>query len=519
MDDDFLQDKVQTAKPKPATPGGTDAEPSTSGESSQPAPADSGPSGPGRFGRGVFSRDRKPAIAAGLSFVWPGLGHLFLGRRREAAILALPALLLFILAVIQLSQGALMFAVSLWDQSYFIAVVVAILVFGGLRVVAVGHAFLSASGAPRSRPRQLAFAAVLVVVIVATHGLFAAGTYAWYETSVSIQNNDLLGAVGTPEPSTSDALPTAIDTASLVPGDTQAPTADTTATRPPNPNRITFLLVGVDWMPGRDHSLTDTMMIASLDTSTGRAAMVSVPRDTANFDLYYGGKAGVSFKLNTLMNAAVSAKFGSPDSDGTWPGAEKTLMKEVGYLVGVHVDYFALIGLAGLAGMIDTLGGVWVNNPRAIVDNTNKIYIPAGTIRLDGATAIGYVRSREGGGDSDYTRAARQQAILMAAKKQLISPTGLSRIGTLLTEAGKDIQTDFPLSTAKNYVKAIQNISQVEGCVLGPPYANHPDMSLSGGTWTTVLDMGRVANLSVELFGQDSRFYGQPGVTAAACGT
>ena len=479
---------------RPHGVAGADTEPSATAADSELVPA---------------GRDRTPAIAAGLSFLWPGLGHLFLGRRRQAAILALPALLLAIVAIIELSQGALMFAVSLWDESYFLTVAGAIIVFGAWRIVAVGHAFLSTSRHPRSRPRQLAFVAALVVVIVATHGLFVAGTWAWYETSVTIQNNDLLG-LGTPAPSVATPIPTLPDGSTVQPN--IEPTAWASPTRAPNPNRITFLLVGVDWMPGRDHSLTDTMMLASIDTVTGKAAMVSVPRDTASFDLYYGGKAGVSFKLNTLMNAAMRSDFGSPDTP------IKTLENEIGFLVGVHVDYYALISLAGLAGMIDTLGGIDVYNARAINDNTNKIYIGAGNIHLDGATAIGYVRSREGGGDSDYTRAARQQAVLMAIKSKLTSPAGLSRIGSLLTEAGRDIATDFPLNTARNYVTAVQRVSVVEGCVLGPPYNVHPDMSLSGGTWTTVLDMGRVANLSVELFGEDSRFYGQPGVAPAACG-
>src|SRR5450759_2599965 len=127
----------------------------------------------------LAGRDRSPAIAAGLSFLWPGLGHLFLGRRREAAILAVPALLLAILAIIQLSQGAVMFAASLWDESYFLAVAGAVIVFGAWRIVAVGHAFLSTSRQPRSRPRQMAFVAALVVIIVATHGIFVAGAWAW----------------------------------------------------------------------------------------------------------------------------------------------------------------------------------------------------------------------------------------------------------------------------------------------------------------------------------------------------
>lgn len=49
-------------------------------------------------------------------------------------------------------------------------------------------------------------------------------------------------------------------------------------------------------------------------------------------------------------------------------------------------------------------------------------------------------------------------------------------------------------------------------------YSYHPDTSSTGGTWTSRLDMARVANLSVEMFGQDSRYYGQPGVVPAACG-
>src|ERR1035437_6589354 len=195
----------------------------------------------------MAGRDRKPAIAAGLSFLWPGLGHLFLGRRREAAILAVPALLLAILAIIQLSQGAVMFAASLWDESYFLAVAGAVIAFGAWRIVAVGHAFLTTSRRPRSRPRQMAFVAALVVVIVASHGIFVAGTWAWYETSVTIQNNDPLG-LRTASQSAATPIPTLPDGSTVQPNAITVPTAQPSPTRAPNPNRITFLLVGVDWM-------------------------------------------------------------------------------------------------------------------------------------------------------------------------------------------------------------------------------------------------------------------------------
>ena len=174
---------------------------------------------------------------------------------------------------------------------------------------------------------------------------------------------------------------------------------DPAAVRVPNINRITFLIVGFDFMTGRTHSLTDTMMLVSIDTKTEKADMVSVPRDTSNFDLYYGGWVGQTFKLNSLLNAALSPRFHSPDPPML------TLKKEIGYLVGVPVDYYAAIDLAGFSKMIDAIGGVDVYNPKAIDDPTTATYVPAGPLHLDGSEALKYVRSRENGG-SDYLRAS-----------------------------------------------------------------------------------------------------------------
>ena len=82
--------------------------------------------------------------------------------------------------------------------------------------------------------------------------------------------------------------------------------------------------------------------------------------------------------------------------------------------------------------------------------------------------------------------------------------------------AGKVIETDFPLSTARDYVTYVQNISSIQNCVLGPPYSVHPDTSTTGGKWTTYLDMTLLAGLSIDMFGQDSRYYGS-GIPPAPC--
>jgi hypothetical protein len=53
-----------------------------------------------------------------------------------------------------------------------------------------------------------------------------------------------------------------------------------------------------------------------------------------------------------------------------------------------------------------------------------------------------------------------------------------------------------------------QNVDDggIRTVVLGPPYSVHPPTSETGGVWILRLDMARLAGLSVELFGEDSRY-------------
>ena len=167
--------------------------------------------------------------------------------------------------------------------------------------------------------------------------------------------------------------------------------------------------------------------------------------------------------------------------------------------------------------MIDAIGGVDVYNEQAVIDQSTGISVGVGTLHLNGSLAILYVRSREGAGGSDYKRAARQQAVLAALEKKVASPAVLPKLSNLISLAGKVIATDFPLANARDYVPFAQNVTSISSCVLGPPYSYHPDTSTTGGTWTTRLDMGLVANFSVEVFGSESAYYGLPGVVPAPC--
>ena len=74
--------------------------------------------------------------------------------------------------------------------------------------------------------------------------------------------------------------------------------------------RVTILLVGVDFAPGRATHLTDTMLVATLDPETGEGAMISIPRDLYGVPL--GDGRVYNAKLNSLMATAAADRSTYP---------------------------------------------------------------------------------------------------------------------------------------------------------------------------------------------------------------
>ena len=465
--------------------------------------------------------DRKsPLVASLLSFVWPGLGQLYLRRRVAALVFAVPVALVAVWLAALLSQGrALFIANFLADPAFALAFAVVIVLAGVWRGAAMLHAY--ALAAPRRRPHALdsALLAFLLLAIVASHGVVARIAWSAYVFDQTLPNNDFLSALPTESADPNEQYvedPTATPFP-WVPGSTYAPPLPTAAVTPTpvvKSTRITVLLAGVDWTTGRSHALMDSLMVVSLNTKTHQVAMVSIPRDTANYEFYWGGNSGINTKINNFYNLANSKLIPAPDP------AITALKKEIGWLVGVKVDYYAIIDLHNFRVLVDIVGGVCVDNPRAINDPSTGTFIPRGSVCMDGPTALKYVRSREGAGDTDYTRSARQQDVLEAIEQKMATPEGLLMLPDVLGLVGSSIQTDFPLRSVNNLIPTAQRVNpsrDVFKCVLGPPYNYHPPTTETRGTWTSRLKPALVARLSLSLFGRDSRFYGMDGIVPQPC--
>ena len=439
-------------------------------------------------------------MAAFLSFLWPGLGQLYLRRRRLAAVFAAPSLVVVVLLAYGLRRGPVVFAAQLLaERAVGIAAVAVVILFGVWRLVSVVHGFLGADPASTGKVVDRALLVVLAALIVATHlgGGYYLLTYSDAGSQIFDPGNTKLIVQATAPPS-------------LTPGQTPGPTGTPEPLITPVPDgRVTILLTGTS--SGNSSNLYDSIMVVSYDPQANSVQMVSVPRDSASFPFYFGGVNSSSAKINALPTYVRDGRIKSPDAPYT------TLIKEVSYLVGIPIDYYAVMYIDGFVAMIDKVGGIDVVNPSPIADPTynwldgspHGFYLSAGPHHLDGKDALAYVRSRHGTGDSDWKRSSRQQQVLVALLHKMAQPSQILKLPSLFTTLGASLATDFPADQVANFVADGQavpsgNITQV---VLGPPYTITGTSTVNAAN---CLLNAKVAALSVQLFGTDSTWYGKP---------
>ena len=445
-------------------------------------------------------RGRSPRLAASLSFLWPGLGQLYLGRLRLAAIFAVPSVVVVLLLAYGLRRGPVVFAAQLFaDRAFGLAAVAILILFGVWRLVAVIHSFLGGNRDSSRRVVDRALLAALAAVIVVTHlgGGYYLLAYSDAGSEVFDTGNTSLIVQATPGPSPS-------------PGMTAGPTPTPEVAPTPVPNgRVTILFTGRG--SGTSYNAYDSIMIVSLNPQANTIQMVSVPRDSASFPFYFGGVDAPAVKINALPIYVRNGRIKSGDEPYT------TLIKEVQYLVGITINYYAVMDIGGFITMINKVGGIDIVSPYAIVDPTydwldGRPYgfsLSAGPHHMTGQIALAYIRSRHGVGDSDWKRSSRQQQVLIALLHKMAQPSQFLALPGLLKTLGASVQTDFPADKVADYVALGQevpsaNITQV---VLGPPYTI---TGISNVNAANCLLNDKVAALSVQLFGTDSLWYGKP---------
>ena len=437
-------------------------------------------------------RIRAAPFAATLSFLLPGLGQLALGRPRRALLLALPFLAVAAAAIIVLAPDPTE-ALDLALRPEAVPVLLACLAV--LLVVHLG-AILDAERLARTvRPvvgrAGVVASGVLAVLLVATLGAYGGVGY------VGTEAGDTLGQVflpedpgsdfAIPEPSwepdeSADAVPTdeAIDGGTDEPA-TEAPSGGPTASLPvlpsgspssppsvspsvgptatPRPTarpawaadgRLNLLLIGSDAGPDRWSLRTDTIIVLSVEVKTGRAALFGFPRNLIGVPLPPESAGAVpGGRFPGLLNALYVYAMGHPKS---FPGGDARGMRAVAgavqELAGVRLDAMVVVNLAGFVRLVDELGGLWIDIPERLVDSNYPIengtawihlHFEPGCQHLDGRMALAYARSRHQ--DSDYGRMRRQQAVLLALRRQVDPVALVPKVPALLKVARDTLWT------------------------------------------------------------------------------
>lgn len=438
-------------------------------------------------------RLRSPGIAAFLSFLWPGLGQWYSGARLVAVVFALPILVVVVVLASWFRDGPEAVVIHMLSPGTALTMAVLIGLLALWRIVSIVDAASGARGRDVPRRTRLSVAMLVMVVLVGVSHL-AAASLAWsfYAAGSKIFTTGADVNV-VPSPST--------------PGDVAIlPVATPVATPETAESRINILFLGIDSSERRSHALTDTLLVVSVDPVTKTAAMISFPRDIADFPLWSGGT--YRGKINALMSDADRRPERFPD------GGITTLTKQLGFLLGVPIHYYAAVNLDGFEAMINRVGGVTITNASAIDDPTYGGWHQPGRVgfrlgpgrhTLDGETALAYVRSRKGVGNNDFERARRQQQLLVALGDKLSDPALLPMLPALLDDASRTITTSFPADRLSEMLALGRSMGDatITKKVLGPPYAVRDE---TAADYRLVLVPEKLAALSISLFGADSRY-------------
>ncbi len=235
-------------------------------------------------------------------------------------------------------------------------------------------------------------------------------------------------------------------------------------------DRINVLLLGGDGGEGREGVRTDSMILLSMDTETGRAVTFSLPRNMANAqfpdgsplkDLYpygfsNGDYADGEYMLNAVYRNIPSLHPGILGQSSN-EGADAIKQAVEGSL-GIPVEYYVLVNLEGFKQVVDAMGGVTVNinEPIAIGGNTDAgippdDYLEPGPDQhLTGFQALWFARGRWG--SDDYERMERQRCMVDAIVESADPANLLLRYLDLLKAGEEVVYTDIPRELASAFV-------------------------------------------------------------------
>lgn len=187
-----------------------------------------------------------------------------------------------------------------------------------------------------------------------------------------------------------------------------------------------FMVMGSDFRPESGFR-TDTLMLVAFHQKSGKASIVSFPRDLWVTIPGYGEE-----RINTVMQLGGFPLFAE--------------MMQANF--GLYTTQYAMIDMEGFLQIIDELGGIEFETEYVTADGCDGSLDPdgwcevgPGLVSLDSDWALWYVRARYN--SSDFERMRRTQEVVGAVVKKIISPTGLLKMPSLMKIYDSNVETNI----------------------------------------------------------------------------
>lgn len=236
--------------------------------------------------------------------------------------------------------------------------------------------------------------------------------------------------------------------------------------------RVNILLAGnsADDPGHSGASLTDSIMLVSIDTRQHKAFMLSIPRD-----LWVHIPNDGHQKINAAYVAGEADNF---NQSGYPPGGMGQLEQIVSQDLGITINYSALVDYTAIRDAVNDVGGIDVNiqsnDPRGLYDPSIDyathgplVRLSNGVHHLNGEQALDLARARGdaygsyGFAGSDFERTQNQRMMLAALKSKAVSAGVLAnpaKLSSLSDAVGNNVKTDFKLSEVHRLYDLLQLI-------------------------------------------------------------
>lgn len=225
---------------------------------------------------------------------------------------------------------------------------------------------------------------------------------------------------------------------------------------------VTMLLLGIDQRKGGGGLNTDVMIVAALNPTTKKGAVIAMPRDTK---ITYEDRTR---KANGFYaNFYVRAQKSGADEIGAMREAKNHMKQMLGQFYDVPLQYAFSVNFQGFRDVVDELGGIEVDVDMRMRytdshDDTD-IDLQPGLQTLNGKQTLDFVRFRQTNtnpnASSDFERNSRQTVVVNAIMKKMLSLGGVTKIGNVIDEISEDVHTDMPSEELERLLTTYYNIS------------------------------------------------------------